>query len=61
MSDLYTLVNTAELLVNERRKEREMEMLWKEYVTAKTEPLESQIGKSERLDSSILGLLSVPV
>jgi helicase len=37
--------------------EREMEMLWKEYVTAKTEPLESQIGKSERLDRSILGLL----
>jgi helicase len=36
--------------------EREMEMLWKEYVTAKTEPLESQIGKSERLDCSILGL-----
>ena len=37
--------------------EREMEMLWKEYVTARTEPLESQIGKSERLDTSILGLL----
>jgi len=37
--------------------EREMEMLWKEYVTAKTEPLESQIATSERLDSSILGLL----
>jgi len=34
-----------------------MLMLWKEYVTEKTEPLESQIGKSERLDSSILGLL----
>jgi helicase len=38
--------------------EREMQMLWKEYVTATPESLRSQIGKSERLDVSILGLIS---
>lgn len=37
--------------------ERELQMLWTGYVTARPEPLESQIGKSERLDISILGLL----
>ena len=37
--------------------EREVEMLWKEYVTARTEPLASQIAKSERLDTSIMGLI----
>ncbi len=38
--------------------EREMQMLWTQYVQAKAEPLESQIGKSERLSLSILGLVS---
>ena len=37
--------------------ERELQMLWTGYVTAMPEPLESQIGRSERLDMSILGLL----
>jgi helicase len=37
--------------------ERELQMLWTGYITAMPEPLESQIGKSERLDISILGLL----
>src|SRR2546430_17230626 len=41
--------------------ERELQMLWTGYVTAGTEPLASQIGKSERLDLAILGLLSSKV
>ena len=38
--------------------ERELEFLWDNYVQAKPEKVISQIGKSLRLDCSILGLIS---
>jgi len=37
--------------------EREVQMLWTGFVTASPEPLQSQIGRSEKLDLSILGLV----
>jgi len=37
---------------------KELEMLWKEYVTAKPEPVKSQIPSGAGLESSILGLLA---
>ncbi|MFC1803525.1 DEAD/DEAH box helicase [Thermoproteota archaeon] len=38
--------------------EKELEMLWKNYVDAKPEKIESQIPKRRRLDCAILGLFS---
>jgi len=38
--------------------EKEIEMLWKEYVIAKPEPVKSQIPSGRRLDCSMLGLLT---
>ena len=37
---------------------KELEMLWKEYVTAKPEPIISQIPSGRRLECSMLGLLT---
>jgi replicative superfamily II helicase len=40
------------------RTPKELEMLWKEYVTARPEPVESRIATSTRLDTSLLGLIA---
>lgn len=40
---------------------KELEMLWKEYVIARPEPVESRLGKSSRIDTLLLGLIATGV